>query len=130
MRLKIFITYLMIMLCFIMGSMAEIPHHHHNGVICVNFNHIKNHHSENNHNHNDCNNCCHKTIDVYKSQEKEKAAKSDSYSLLPDNLIIRIENCLLSLDSDSSPSECSYIEKLHSRFLFKSKGLRSPPFLS
>lgn len=127
MRLKFFITYIMIMLCFIMGSMSELPHHHHNGKICMNFNHMKRHHAENNHKNGNCTTCCYNTINAYRNKDTEKTAKITVADIIPDMICVLAFNNILINHTDDFTYSSLYLEKLHSRHLIESKGLRSPP---
>lgn len=129
MRLKVFITYIMIMLCFVMGSMSELPHHHHNGTICINFNHIREHHAGNHGNSGNCKTCCYNTINAYSNRDTEKTVKITVANLLPDMVCILVGNNIFIKHTVHLSYASSYTEELHSRHLIESKGLRSPPYL-
>lgn len=128
MKRKTFISYLMIMLCFIMSSISEIPHHHHNGVVCMNF-----HNPEANHQHGGshgrCKSCCPTSINAYSRQEKETVI-SQSACDETGKSIYSLFAAMPVVSDDDLCRNCFYAEKLHDRHLYDSRGLRSPPHFS
>lgn len=126
MKSKVLISYLMVLLCLIMGSISELPHHHHDGVICMNLHHMENSHSHNN--GRECKSCCSNYINIFKKQEKEQSVNISVYKKANESVdSIKPFTCYIAQNTEKISD--FYVEKLHSKYLHNSKGLRSPPFM-
>lgn len=125
MKVKIFISYITITLCLVMGNMSWISHHHHDGIICMTLHHI-NHSQHSGNCKNEIKSCCSTSINAYRKQDKMQIPKiknneAKTYSALHIHFCNKNKKC-----GHKSP----YIEKLHDKSIYVHKGLRSPPSLS
>lgn len=125
MKRKNVLSCIMIFLCFVMVTLQEFPHHHHDGIICMAI------HSGTNHSHNtrhDCKSCFSNSVYTYKKQDKEQQCSqhlSKEYTSITITQVDRLLKPGASLQWNSF-----HIEKLHDRHFYNSRGLRSPPYLS